>query len=115
MIGKPAEVNIVRFRGDTWAPEFEVQQAGAAYDITGHTFKLSVNPRRGPADASAQAFQVAGVVVDGAAGLVRFPLTGIEAGIAPGVYYFDVQETNASAEVRTLVVGTWTVSQDITK
>jgi len=115
MIGKPAEVNIVRYRGDTWAPEFAVQEDGAAYDITGHTFKLSVNPRRAPADATGQAFQVPGVVVDGPAGLVRFPLSAIEAGIAPGVYYFDVQETNASAEVRTLVVGTWTVRQDITK
>ena len=115
MIGKPAEVNIVRFRGDTWAPEFAVQENGSAYDIAGHTFKLSVNPRRSPADASAQAFQVAGVVVDGPGGVVRFPLTPIEAGIAPGVYFFDVQETNDAAEVRTLVAGTWTVRQDITK
>ena len=115
MIGKPAEVNIVRSRGDTWAPEFEVQQAGAAYDITGHTFKLSVNPRRAPADDTGQAFQVPGVIVDGPAGLVRFPLSAGNAAIAPGVYHFDVEETNGSGEVRTLVVGTWTVRQDITK
>jgi len=115
MIGEPATVNIVRYRGDTWSPEFEIRQGGAAYDVTGHTFKLTVNPQRAPADDAVQAFQVAGAVVDGPAGLVRFPIGAAEAGLAPGSYRYDIQETNDQGEIRTIVVGGWLVRQDITK
>lgn len=115
MIGRPAEVNITRYRGDTWGPEFAIQQSGAAYDITDHSFKLSVNPSRTPADATAQEFQVTGSIVDATGGIVKFPLGSSEAALDPGTYYYDVQETDDAGAVRTIIVGTWTVTQDITK
>jgi len=115
MIGQPAEVNIVRYRGDSWAPEFEIRQGKAAYDVTGSSFRLTVNPSRAPADAFGQAFQLVGVIVDGPAGLVRFPASAASAEAAPGAYRFDVEETNSAGEVRTIVVGRWDVKQDISK
>ncbi|WP_425404639.1 hypothetical protein [Hwanghaeella sp.] len=115
MFEEPAEKNILRRRGDTRAFEFEMKQGGAAYDITGFSYLLTVNPRRSPADDTEQAFQLAGVVVDGPGGVVRFPITAPAAALLPGVYFYDVQETDDAGEDLTVIAGTWTVRQDITK
>lgn len=109
--------DIARKRGDTYAEEWVVidPATGAVVDITGASFRLTVDRRQEPADATTKLFHADGQIVAPASnGRVRFPLTGPQADNV-GAFFFDVQMTAADGGIRTLDSGTWTVSQDITK
>lgn len=108
------EHRFCRTRGDTFPFTLTLRDsAGAAINITGTTFLLTVDPNAAPVDASGNLFQVSGVIVDGPNGIVSFTLSGPQAATAPGAYFFDVQWT--SATVRTILRGVWEIEQDITK
>ena len=103
-------------RGDSDSKGFLIQDsAGAAIDITGFTFTLSVDSRKNPDDASTQQFSLPGVITSGPDGAVSFKPTAIDTNILPGVYYYDIQQVDTSAEVKTLIKGRALIEQDITK
>lgn len=112
---RAAAINICRQRGDTFPFQLNItDEDGAAIDITGRTYLLTVDPSPEPVDDTDNLFDLAGVVTDAAGGVVQFTLTTGMADQTPGTYFFDIQETDGSA-LRTLVKGEWQVAQDITK
>lgn len=107
---------INRFRGDTVPDVFFVKNAtGQAIDISGYSFKLSLNPSKAPVDALAQIYQLVGTIVDGPAGKVTFAPTLLQSNQAPGKYYYDVQMVDAGGLITTIALDSYTYHQDITK
>ena len=106
---------IRRRRGDTVAIPFEVvDSTGAVEDITGASFKLTVNSEEFPTDISNQVFQSIGTITDALNGLVDFPVSPTDADNL-GDFYYDVQMTDASTKLATLAAGRFIMTQDITK
>lgn len=108
---------IDRVRGDTKPIPFilTTDDTGLPVDITGYTFLLSVDTQQNPPDAVTQVFQVAGSIIDAPNGKIQFQLTIGQADQTPGTYWYDVQVTEASGAIVTLLKGKWRVRQDITK
>lgn len=110
-------IDYCRSRGDTYAIEIQIQDsAGAAIDITGFTFLLTVDPSSEPTDALGNIYQLSGVIVGAPTnGTVSFAPDATEALSAPGEYFHDIQQTDAGSLVRTIAKGGWEILQDITK
>ena len=113
--GVAAMSSITRYRGDTAPDRFTITSEGIPVDITGCTFKLTVNSERDPTDATNQLFTVNGVITSAPAGNVDFSPTALQTDIAPGRYYYDVQMTDATTAIRTVQKGSYRIVQDITK
>lgn len=112
----PTRINITRVRGDTYPFTFTIKDSGgAAVNITGCSFVLTVASLENPPDATTNVLQLAGTLADAAGGVVRFHPSALDADKPPGTYYFDVQMTDSVADVRTVVKGRYLVLQDITK
>lgn len=110
------ETNITRVRGDTFPFSFRIKDsAGAAVDITGFSFKLSVDTNEEPTDETSQLFKLTGTVTDGPNGIVQFTLSAVQADQTPSTYYFDLEQTDLAAKIRTVAKGEWNVIQDVTK
>ncbi len=106
--------SICRKRGDTYPIEITVlnKTTGNAKDITGASFKLSVSDENAPATA-AYIFQSDGNITDAENGIVEFPITTSDADHIGNLYY-DIQMTSG-AVITTIMGGTFTLVQDITK
>lgn len=103
-------------RGDTKPWRYTVKDsAGAAVDITGYTFLLTVDPSDEPANSDNNLFQLTGTIIDGPAGIVEFGMSAVQADQTPSVYYYDVQMTDGAAKLHTIIKGKFTFKQDITK
>lgn len=111
----PTTVNLKRKRGDTYADVIRIKSAttGAVEDITGRTYLMTVSSRRLPDSTTYQQFQMTGNITDAANGLVEFAPSSSQAN-RTGPFYHDIQETN-SGVVRTIAIGRYTMTQDITK
>ena len=87
-----------------------------AQNVSTSTFALTVNSEKDPADATNQQFTVAGsFVTNGFDGQVQFEPTTTDTDIAPGKYFYDIQETTAGGQKDTLIKGVCRIIQDITK
>lgn len=108
---------ITRRRGDTYADEIIVtsEVTGAAMNVTGYTFKLTVDPSKAPADGTTKLYEVVGTIVDGPAGKVEFAPTEQQANQTPGTYYYDIQMTDGNGRKRTIALDKYVYQQDITK
>lgn len=106
--------DIVRTRGDTYRIRRTVKVSGVAVNITGWTFKLTVNAEVNPADDTNQIAQIDGTLFDAVNGIVDFvPLsTDVE---TAGHYYFDIEATDTDSQISTLDKGSFILLQDITK
>ena len=107
--------DITRKRGDTFNESWTVKNKSAVLDITGFSFKLTVDTNKTPVDESTKVFQVAGDIPVGTDGVVTFTISTDNADITPATYFYDIQMTDTSSKITTLVSGTWNVEQDITK
>ena len=113
---KDDEKTICWGRGDSSAKGFIVQDStGAAIDITGFTFKLTVNSEKDPADQVNEQFSVVGALTDAVNGKVAFSPTVTDTDIAPGTYFYDIEQTDAGGAISTLMVAKCIIVQDITK
>lgn len=111
---KNADKEICWGRGDSDAKGFVVQDSdGAALDISGFTFRLTVNTEKDP-DPGTELFTVSGVITDAANGRVAFAPTAVDTDQAPGKYYYDVEQT-AAGLVSTIIKGVARIVQDISK
>jgi len=108
--------NIVRKRGDTCAIQREIKSksTGAAIDISGYSFLLTVNSEKEPANSDNQIFQVSGTITSALSGLVDF-FPSVSDASNVGDYFYDIQLTDAGGKKRTIESGRYRVSQDITK
>ncbi len=103
-------------RGDSDAKGFLIVDSnGDAVNIAGYSFTLSVDTKKNPPDASTLQFALAGVITDAAAGAVSFTPSSANTDLAPGLYYYDIQQIDGSAAVKTVIKGRVLIEQDITK
>lgn len=110
--------NLERFRGDTYPDVFTLKDsAGAAVDITGYSFLMSVDIDENPANADNQVYQITGVIVGAASdGQFSFTPTAMQADQDPkGKYFYDVQMTDSGGAITTIAKGKLVYKQDITK
>ena len=108
--------DITRKRGDTYADEFTIKSAatGAAVNITGYTFLLTVDPIKAPLTGATKLYQLTGTILNAAAGRVEFAPDATQADHV-GVFYFDVQMVDGAGRKRTIDSGKYKYVQDITK
>lgn len=109
-------MDLTRKRGDTYADEIVLQSrsTGAAINITGCSFVLTVDPHQYPTDAAANLFALDGTILDAAAGRVEFAPSSGQANQV-GSYWYDIQMTDAVGRKRTILSGRYTFVQDIGK
>lgn len=108
------EINVTRKRGDTDPDVFTVSKNRKPTNISGCTFKLSVNSLAQPVDVSTQIYQLVGIVADPATGKVSFQPTEDQANQV-GYFYYDIEMVDSYGDKQTLVWGTYKYEQDITK
>lgn len=119
MSERPADVDLFISRGDTDSIPFRLElKDGTAIDITGYTFRMSVDTVEQPGDANrptaTELFAVDATIVDAAAGRFEFPITTVESNQTPGDYFYDVERVNAG-KIRTIIKAAFVIGQDITK
>jgi len=105
---------ITRFRGDTYRLRLLVKdsETGVPLDLASMTAQLSVSSVENPA-APPDIFSVSGAIVTPAtSGQIDFVPPS---NTAAGNYWYDVQVTDGSGQVRTLVKGEYRIVQDVTK
>lgn len=115
----PANLPQVYTRGDTDPLQFRlVDKSGGPIDITGYTFRLTVDSLESPTDptrpTATQIFAADGVITDAPNGRFEFAMLVAMSDQTPGTYYYDVERTNGTS-VRTIVKSTFQFIQDITK
>ncbi len=116
MAAKPDTVNLCRTKGDTFADQFTIQTAaGVAVDITGASFLLTVDPNPDPTSAATNLFQVAGVIVTPAAGILTVTPSAANVNIDPDTYFYDLQMTDGSGGIRTVAAGTYEILPQVTQ
>ncbi|KPJ83935.1 MAG: hypothetical protein AMS19_02520 [Gemmatimonas sp. SG8_23] len=103
-------------RGDTDPFQITLRDGdGQPLDITGSTFLLTASELQEPSSEDPPVFQLEGeVVAPGTNGIVRFTPTAEQADNA-GVFFYDVEKTSSSGSIRTVLKGTYTLLEDITK
>jgi len=112
----PAEIDLCFTRGDSTPWTFTIKDSsGSAVNITGYSFLLTVDPSATPVDDIANLFQLVGTIIDGPNGIVQFQMSTAQSNQTPADYYFDLQQTDGSSNIRTIAKGKFTISQDITK
>jgi hypothetical protein len=111
-----AESQLVRFRGDNYADEFEVilERDGEPVSINGCTFVMSVASDKNPSATDPLVYQVFGQVTDAVDGLVEFAPTASQTDMT-GFYYYDVQMQDSSGIIRTLISDSYVFKPDITR
>lgn len=111
-----ADITIERYRGDTVPDEFQVtDENGAPQNITGATFRFTLDTRRSPPDATTKVLELVGTITSASGGIVQFTWTALDADQTPGTYWFDIEMIDAASKVETLVIGKYTIIQDIGK
>lgn len=109
-------MNIQRTRGDTYPDEITVtnRRTGVVVNLTGCTFKLTVNTLSNPPDNSTELYQLTGVIDTPSSGVVTFSPTALQADRV-GNYYYDIEMVDSFSQTITLVTGAYNYVQDITK
>jgi hypothetical protein len=107
-----------RKRGDT-APDvllvLNPEDPTLPLDVTGFSYKLTINSLKSPPDDTTQLLQVNGTVVNGPLGRVEFAWTAPQADQVPGKYWYDIQQTDGAGRIKTIAKNRYIVYQDITK
>jgi hypothetical protein len=103
-------------RGDSDAKGFIVQDdAGVAVNITGFSFKLTVNSEKNPTDMTNEQFSLSGVITDAVNGKVAFSPTTANTDITPTTYFYDIEQTDTGGAIKTLIKAKCKIIQDLTK
>ncbi len=103
-------------RGDSNAKGFVRQDSnGVAINVTGFSFKLTVNSEKDPTDTTNQKFTIVGVLVDEVNGQISFAPTITDTDITPDTYFYDIEQIDAGGGKATLIVAKCLIIQDITK
>lgn len=114
---------IKRTRGDTAPDRFVMKdENGAIKNIAGWSFRMTVDSQRAPADAATNLYTLVGVIDDAVAGEYSFAPSAVQADQTPGNYWFDVEATDGSGNIKTLeldaelhTVGVYVYTQDLSK
>ena len=108
----PEAINICLTRGDTRPFGFTlVDEAGAARNLAGYSYVLTVNTESDPTDTVNQVFSAIGSI---SGNDVSFNLSALEADQL-GTFFYDLQETDPSTDILTIAKGEIEWRQDISK
>lgn len=114
-----ASKTIKVFRGDTATHLLSfVDEDGAAYDLTGLTLYITVNPNRNPttaAEIAEELWVVTMSTVSASGGTATFALNSTQADMDAGTYYYDIEAVDAGLLKKTLAKGPFIVEMDINK
>ena len=111
----PIPVNICFSRGDTKRFTFTLSISGSPVDLTGASALLTVDTSPSPADAVNNLFVLTGVIAAPLSGVIEFQMSAVQADQTPSKYFFDVQLTDGSGDIQTIIKGDYIFAQDITK
>jgi len=109
------------YRGDSYPLELTIKNkaSGLVINLTGYTFKFTVNSEQNPVDSTNELFQVAGVVdpdQDTNTGKVTFtPEIEDTATASISTYYYDIELSYSIGRPRTIKKDKFKILQDITK
>lgn len=113
---KTASKTICWGRGDSDAKGFIIEDSDAvAVNISGFSFKLTVNSDKAPPDQVNEQFSITGVITDASNGKVSFAPTTANTDITPQTYFYDIEQTDGSGAIKTLILAKALIVQDITK
>jgi len=113
---KPQDTDLCRSRGDTEPLVITIKKDGTAIDVSGWSFKFTVDPSSDPTVDTANLFQLTGTfVTDGTDGQVQFSPSAVQMDITPDIYFYDIERTDGAGKIRTIMSGQFEVLQDITK
>jgi hypothetical protein len=107
---------ITRRRGDTYRIriEFSVLRTGEPLPLDG-TFRLVVTRQSAPADDDVPVMELPGSIVgDAGDGVLDFEMTAADADNV-GEFYFEVENLTSAGDVRTILEGPFTMTQDRAK
>lgn len=109
-------IAITRKRGDTYRIRITfTKDDGSPLDLTNSSLLMTVSPIALPDEASDALFTIIGSIVGAATdGVADFQLTAAQADNV-GEFYYDVEMTDVSGSIRTILEGAFTMTQDITK
>ena len=108
-------MQIDRYRGDTYADKFMVSVVdGSVANLTNCQIRLTVSSDKNPKDSSTQIYQIVGTVDDPSSGVVEF-LPNPSQVDRCGMFYYDIQITDADGIIRTVAKDVYMFHQDITK
>jgi hypothetical protein len=107
---------IKRIRGDTYADQFIITMSttGQPANLSGCTFKMTLSTTSAPDVGTAPVYQITGIVTDPASGLVEFSPTEAQADHV-GEFFFDIEMHDIFGKIRTILIDTYSYTQDITK
>ena len=115
---------IARKRGDTAPDKITVLDpeaaAGTPLDVTGFSFKLTVNTEQdpdpvGPPIVGTELVSIVGTLIDAPNGIVEFPWTPGQADQVPEEYFYDIEQTDTAGKILTIAKERYIFQQDVTK
>lgn len=107
---RPGPLNVRHRRGDAVAFPLTIKEGGVAVDITGRTYQAQI--RRRP--NAALAAEVTVTATDAVHGVLAVVLDEDRSQALSGIYSWDFQQT-VGGQPRTLLAGSWTVDDDVTR
>lgn len=88
-------------------------------DITGFSYKMTVNTERNPSIvaplAGTQLAQLDGIITDAVNGVVEFPWTESQATQVAETFWYDIEQIDAGGLIKTIAKNKYIFFQDITK
>lgn len=109
----PGSYSPTIYQGDDWAKTFQFDDdAGDPIDLSGHTLESQLRATK----ASDVVVSFTVDTTDAAAGTVYLSLAAADtAELARGFYFFDLQWTDASGDLRTVLAGRAEVVEEVTR
>ncbi len=114
---------IARKRGDT-APDkifvTDPENNGAPLDVTGFSFRLTVNTEQdpdpvGPPIVGVEVASINGTITDPVGGEVEFPWLPGEADQVAEDYFYDIEQTDTTGRILTIAKERYQFQQDVSK
>lgn len=110
---------IAWYRGDSFDINLTIKaKGGSTINLTGYSFLFTVNSEQNPLDDTNEIFQVAGVIDPDQVtneGKLTITPTAVQTNLSPADYFYDVQMTDDSGNIRTIAKDKFKILQDITK
>ena len=102
-------------RGDNQVIELEFTEDGVAVNITGWKVYFTLKKNKSDSDDDAILKKDITVHTEPLNGKTQILLTDVETDTLSGVYYYDIQYKDTSADIKTPILGIMSFFEDITR
>lgn len=107
-------MNFKLIRGDDQPFSLKFKEGGVVKNITGWTIFFTLKKNKDDSDDDAIIKKTVSPT-NPTEGEAEFSITDEETDDLQGIYYYDVQTKNASGDIKTVMIGTMSFEQDITR